>query len=149
MNMYWFGFCILLFMGWTGGAVEVGRKWAMGTYEAAQLKAVVKAEAAVAVDEKKEANITQGVSNDLEKNLAAIDSSYDADLGLGLQPAPANGDMPITRTAAGGYDGAACPKGLPGNSKQALLKLAKQADQQTARLSACQAWVKAQAAVLP
>lgn len=143
MNAYW---KIGLFLAWTlscfAGGWRVGDGIVHAEWTAAQLKqerAVAAAQVGVLEQEHKDETITLGVSDAYQKNLAALNGRYDA---YELRASSAGDSLPAAAPADAGRHAAACPAGLSRSNKQDILKLMKAADEQTARLVACQAWVK-------
>lgn len=94
----------------------------------------------VAAQQKK----TVEVSDGYEKRIADLRGAYDVEFERLRNEAAAAGDLPAVADPAIKHHAAACPAGLSARTKERLIRIAQQADEQTARLVACQAWVRRQ-----
>lgn len=112
-----------------------------------QQQAIIAQQAVVLQKERAATTITNGVSHAYENKITSIDSAYASVLGgvyAGVNGPSINaGAVP---GPTGGYHGAAGATGLSRANKAILVRLAHQADDQTQRLIACQAWVTQQSA---
>lgn len=133
----------LFFWGYHTGAHNVQAKW--DAQKLVDSQALVAAQTGVITQEHRAETLTLGVSNDYEKSVAGIDGNYAAFID-GLRPSAQAGiSLPAIPEAPGGHNAATCTHGLPDTDKAHLVAVAKDADIQTQRLMACQAWIRAQA----
>lgn len=117
--------------------------------EAARKDAVIEAQQKAMKLAAHRATLSNEVSNDYEKKIADLQQRYSAELdglrdeadrnsgGVGLR-------VPGLPSTACGCDATASANRFSVRDKERLLKIAKQADEQTQRLIACQAWAKSQ-----
>lgn len=85
--------------------------------------------------------LTEDNSHALQNRLSDIDRQFDADIAR-LQQTAAPDNLPGVADSKPGHYGACPAAELSRPDKQLLVTLAKQADEQTARLVACQDWIR-------
>ena len=150
MNKYWAIALLVSFVAWSGFMYYEGYSkeaavcaQADAKHDLAQADVTVAAQAGVIDQVKKDQTVTNEVSNDYEKNISAINADYDA-VSWVQRASTATGDgMPALPSTTGGHNAAACTNGLSDTVKERLLKSARNAQVQTARLVACQAFLSA------
>lgn len=148
MNIYWFGAFIIWSMFMVSIGYE-GKGWKDGKNEAevaiVQQKDIIAAENNVILKERLDNQKTNEVSSAYETKISAIDNQYNAavDGVRGGGNTTSNSVSNISQSVPGNTT-TANRNELSQQDKTILIKLAKQADIQTARLVACQTWVKEQ-----
>ena len=115
--------------------------------EEANQKAVISVQNGVITTERKQQQATSEVSNAYETHVSSIDNQYSAAIA-GVQSSPADtAHLPALSASQSGYNAASGGNKLSRQDKVILITLAKTCDVQTARLVACQAWIKAQTSI--
>jgi hypothetical protein len=144
---YWkpLGCALLLALAFSGGWYikgEIDAVRASRLQETVQ-QSVITAQQSATATEHHNQQLTEETSHALQDRLTAIDREFAADLGGVQQPAAAAYDN--LSGIAGGQSGYSCPAGGAGLSrenKEFLINFAKAADDQTARLIACQNFLR-------
>ena len=103
-----------------------------------QAKAVMDAQARVIQVQKDQAKKTAEVSHGYQIRIAELRKRYS-----GVQPPAGPRGLPGIPHAAGGHNGTPGNDGLPWRTPE-ITNLMFRADEQTQRLIACQAWIRAQ-----
>lgn len=137
LALYGIAFALGVMAGWYPTHAHYALKIARQTERDQQ--AAITAQQRAAQTERHDQLLTETNSHDLQIRLNAIDSQFDAAL---LQHTAAPDHLPGIADSQPGHSCTAHPDRLSWADKQFLLGLAKQADEQTARLVACQNWLK-------
>lgn len=131
-------------MGWFATAEYYTGKIAKD--ERDRLLSVVEAQNEVASTVSKQQLITEEVSNEHEKNRAAMRAGYDAEFERLRDKAAADAYLSTLPHPTGQHHAAACPERFSARTQERITRLIKQADEQTKDLVACQAWIAKQRA---
>lgn len=129
------------FYNYHKGEEHVQGKW--DAEKALQQQAIIDAQLSVITKERDDQNVTNEVSHAYQTKISAIDAMYAAavDGVRGALDASAAG-VPALPPCEPGHNAATCTNGLSRDSKAALLTIMHDADVQTARLVACQGWIR-------
>lgn len=124
----------LYFGGYHVGAHSVKMQW-----DAADNKKIIATQRNLLFNATENLKITNEVSNDYQAKTAALDLAYNAAFDSLRDGLPDT--IPGISNGGPGHNAAACPNGFSRRNKEAFIALSKQADFQTQRLIACQAWI--------
>lgn len=141
---FWWKLAILgALLSFFGMGIWEARGWKDGVFDAkiteAQQTNTINAENKVITTERTETQTSNEVSNAYEKSLSTINSVYAPGM---LNDNTTGNSMPKISDTALGHNGPACADGLSFSRKTAISALIKQADTNTAKLLACQLWIK-------
>lgn len=115
--------------------------------EAEQMEAVAAAQARVIATQAAQAKITQEVSHEYQKDVAAIKRRHADAVTRLLNKYATGGCLPVVPHPPSGGDAAARADGFPRDAGAALVDLMLDADLNTRQLVACQGWIKKQSEI--
>lgn len=132
--------------GYYRGSAKIKAEWELEKVQqtAANEAALVDAQKSVISKERHDQLITGEVENAYQTKINTIDNLYAATFNsLSISPqAPTSNSLSSGGSTSAGYNGATCPNGLSRADKTLIVKSSHNAEVQTARLVACQSFIR-------